>query len=80
MCGIAGMHAFNGAPVDLPGLKARCDVITHRGPDEEGFYIDHHVALGSRRLRIEAASCRAVPKMATTAVWQAVENIESHRR
>lgn len=29
-----------------------CDVITHRGPDEEGFYIDNHIALGGRRLRI----------------------------
>ena len=29
-----------------------CDVIRHRGPDDEGVWIDEGVALGMRRLSI----------------------------
>ncbi len=29
-----------------------CDQIRHRGPDDEGFYVDRHCALGMRRLSI----------------------------
>ena len=33
-------------------LRAMCDSIIHRGPDEEGVGIVGHVALGMRRLSI----------------------------
>mgnify|MGYP001559808458 CR=1 FL=1 len=33
-------------------IKAMCDSLVHRGPDEEGIYIDENVAIGSRRLSI----------------------------
>ena len=33
-------------------LEAMRDVITHRGPDEAGSFIDHNVGLGHRRLSI----------------------------
>ena len=33
-------------------LEAMRDVITHRGPDEEGLFIDRNVGLGHRRLSI----------------------------
>jgi len=33
-------------------LEAMRDVITHRGPDEEGIFIDRNVGLGHRRLSI----------------------------
>ena len=50
MCGIAG---YAGAKVpDRARLKAMCDVIAHRGPDEEGYHIGDGVALGMRRLSI----------------------------
>jgi len=52
MCGIAGKINFNGEPVPPALLKAMCDVIRHRGPDDEGFYNQSGVGLGMRRLSI----------------------------
>lgn len=53
MCGIVGIIDFE-QPVDRPLLKRMTDIITHRGPDEEGFYIDKNkqAGLGFRRLSI----------------------------
>jgi asparagine synthase (glutamine-hydrolysing) len=54
MCGINGI-AFSGRSrrrVDATALKTMRDVITHRGPDDEGIYIDENVGLGHRRLSI----------------------------
>ena len=53
MCGITG---FVSAKHDLEQakttLKAMADLIAHRGPDGEGFYLDEQAALGHRRLSI----------------------------
>lgn len=53
MCGIAGVYNF-GCQVspDPAGLKKMCDVIRHRGPDDEGFFVSGTVGLGMRRLAI----------------------------
>src|SRR5215510_13959647 len=54
MCGINGI-AFpsrSGRQIDATVLKRMRDVITHRGPDDEGIYIDADVGLGHRRLSI----------------------------
>jgi len=55
MCGICGVleAAKNGESVvngDL--LKRMTAKIAHRGPDDEGFYVDQSVGLGVRRLSI----------------------------
>jgi asparagine synthase (glutamine-hydrolysing) len=51
MCGIAGFFLNNrSAPAGL--VKSMCDQIRHRGPDDEGFYVDGGCALGMRRLSI----------------------------
>jgi asparagine synthase (glutamine-hydrolysing) len=53
MCGIAGLMAFaGGAPPAVEQLRAMCDTIRHRGPDEEGMALDDNVGLGMRRLAI----------------------------
>lgn len=52
MCGIAGFFQFEGMRPDKAVLQDMCDVITHRGPDEDGFYLDRYVGLGIRRLKI----------------------------
>jgi asparagine synthase (glutamine-hydrolysing) len=54
MCGINGI-AFSMQSrrrVDATVLKRMRDVITHRGPDDDGIYIDENVGLGHRRLSI----------------------------
>lgn len=52
MCGIAGIVGFDGRPVGLDELRRMCHVMLHRGPDDEGFYLDTGVGLGMRRLSI----------------------------
>lgn len=51
MCGIAGFSGnIDGNKNEI--LKKMTDRIAHRGPDQEGFYINDDVALGFRRLSI----------------------------
>jgi asparagine synthase (glutamine-hydrolysing) len=53
MCGIAGIYySANDRPVERSLLQSMTDVIQHRGPDAEGFYLDANVGLGHRRLSI----------------------------
>ena len=53
MCGIAGIAVFDGAHSPTwEQLKAMCDTLSHRGPDEEGMDIRDNVAIGMRRLSI----------------------------
>lgn len=52
MCGIAGYVSRDGAPASRGLIQAMCDVMVHRGPDDEGFHLDGPVALGMRRLSI----------------------------
>ena len=47
MCGIVGI---NFEDVNL--VKQMCKVITHRGPDDEGYYSDKNITLGHKRLSI----------------------------
>jgi asparagine synthase (glutamine-hydrolysing) len=53
MCGICGQFNFgNGAPVMRRDLERMADSIVHRGPDDEGYFIDGSLGLGFRRLSI----------------------------
>lgn len=53
MCGIAGVLAREAGLVVQPAqIRAMCDVIAHRGPDDEGVYTSGPVGLGMRRLSI----------------------------
>src|SRR5437016_6149442 len=52
MCGIAGILDAGQRPVDRAMLARMCDALSHRGPDEEGYYVNHRAGLGQRRLRI----------------------------
>jgi asparagine synthase (glutamine-hydrolysing) len=52
MCGIAGL--ISSGPVYPPLLRQMTGVIAHRGPDDDGLWVDDeaHVGLGHRRLAI----------------------------
>ncbi|HET9406835.1 MAG TPA: asparagine synthase (glutamine-hydrolyzing) [Candidatus Sulfotelmatobacter sp.] len=53
MCGIAGIvDSEIGATVEQSIIHQMCEVITHRGPDDEGIYARAGVGLGMRRLSI----------------------------
>jgi asparagine synthase (glutamine-hydrolysing) len=53
MCGIAGILEFGRAGrADSAVLHGMCDVMAHRGPDDDGFFIDGNVGIGMRRLSI----------------------------
>jgi len=53
MCGIAGRINFTKTHlVEFAELKAMTDAIVHRGPDDEGHFLDQNVGLGFRRLSI----------------------------
>lgn len=59
MCGICG---FIGEVEDSKTvLKKMMDKIAHRGPDDEGMYVDEQAAIGHRRLSIIDLSHGAQP-------------------
>ncbi|MBN2062865.1 MAG: asparagine synthase (glutamine-hydrolyzing) [Deltaproteobacteria bacterium] len=53
MCGIVGKYNYgSGEPVSGQLIRAMCDTLVHRGPDDGGSHIDGPVGLGHRRLSI----------------------------
>lgn len=54
MCGIAGIY-FHSRPerrIDPMLLRRMNDLMTHRGPDAEGYYQNDRIALAMRRLKV----------------------------
>ena len=53
MCGICGIVNFNtDDKVDPRLLERMTGTLYHRGPNDEGYFIDRNVGLGHRRLSI----------------------------
>jgi len=53
MCGICGQYNFSSlAPVRRSDIEVMTKSITHRGPDDEGYYFDGPLGFGFRRLSI----------------------------
>ena len=54
MCGICGLASRDplALPLERHRLAAMCDIMAHRGPDDDGQLIEPGVALGMRRLSI----------------------------
>ena len=50
MCGIAGFMGQVENRADV--IRNMTEVITHRGPDSDGFYTDDNISMGFRRLSI----------------------------
>jgi len=79
MCGIAGFADGAGAR-PFPGLTRldaefnlvhrMCEVIRHRGPDDEGIHVEPGVGLGMRRLSIiDLAGGRQPIHNETSTIW-----------
>jgi asparagine synthase (glutamine-hydrolysing) len=53
MCGIAGiLELGRDARANPAALRAMCQIIAHRGPDDDGFHTNGPVGIGMRRLSI----------------------------
>jgi asparagine synthase (glutamine-hydrolysing) len=50
MCGIAGFSNYTRNKETL--IRTMCDAMRHRGPDDEGYFIDENISIGMRRLSI----------------------------
>jgi asparagine synthase (glutamine-hydrolysing) len=50
MCGICGKYSPSGPEPEA--INSMLEMITHRGPDDEGMYINGRIGLGNRRLSI----------------------------
>lgn len=53
MCGICGVFNYNiKHRLDSSGIEAMNATMKHRGPDDDGFYVQQNIGLGHRRLSI----------------------------
>lgn len=52
MCGITGYFKYSERFLAKGSLKEATDAISHRGPDDAGYFEDDNVGLGHRRLSI----------------------------
>jgi len=52
MCGIVGIMKVDDKPVLLDELQWMTHAIAHRGPDDDGYYVNNGTGLGMRRLSI----------------------------
>src|ERR1700739_829976 len=53
MCGICGQVQIAGdEPVDTDTIRRMTQTISHRGPDDDGYFFDRSLGLGFRRLSI----------------------------
>jgi asparagine synthase (glutamine-hydrolysing) len=64
MCGFIGCvhenaQEYSSAQKEL--FKNMNDIITHRGPDDDGYFYDEHIQFGFRRLSIIDIECGAQP-------------------
>ncbi len=78
MCGICGiaLSSRSGAEVQRSTLERMRDVMTHRGPDGSGVFIDGRIGLGHRRLSIVDPNAGQQPMASDDGAVQMVYNGE----
>jgi len=52
MCGIAGILSLGDRPVWPEEVRDMCSVLVHRGPDDQGYFLEPGLGLGMRRLSV----------------------------
>src|SRR6516165_5177550 len=52
MCGLSGFLSLDQRRADPDLVRRMAATLRHRGPDEEGYFVDGPIALGHRRLKI----------------------------
>ena len=76
MCGICGVVVAEPRSSAGEWLRAMCDALVHRGPDDEGLDVTDGVALGMRRLSIIDLETGQQPYFDETGLVRAVFNGE----
>lgn len=79
MCGIAGFAQRKDSTrrVELKFLMAMTRALAHRGPDDEGYYWNRGVGLGSRRLSIiDLSAAGRMPQFNETRTIAVIQNGE----
>jgi asparagine synthase (glutamine-hydrolysing) len=76
MCGICGILNLDGEPVDRDLLEAMTEVLHHRGPDDDGYFLEDGLGLGFRRLAIIDLAGGRQPMANEDGVLQVVFNGE----
>lgn len=78
MCGICGiaLSSRSGAVVQRSTIERMRDVMTHRGPDGYGTFIDGRIGLGHRRLSIVDPNAGQQPMASDDGAVQIVYNGE----
>lgn len=59
MCGICGIVNFSEKKINESSLKEMMSIMKHRGPDDEGIFIENNIGLGHVRLSIIDLSDKA---------------------
>src|SRR5688572_29615948 len=69
MCGISVIVNQKDQPVSNSQVKAMCDKVIHRGPDDEGYFFEANFAFGHRRLSIIDTSFAGHQPMSRGSNW-----------
>lgn len=79
MCGIVGIINFGTKKVKKQDITKMMQVIKHRGPDDEGVYVDGGFGLGHVRLSIlDLTDAGHQPMMDATGRYTIVQNGEAY--
>ena len=65
MCGLVAMFGVQGRNADAAILRKMSAAVSHRGPDDEGYFVERHVGFGFRRLAILDLSANGHQPMTT---------------
>ena len=75
MCGFVGIFNLKGELVDSKLINSMASEISHRGIDDEGFYIKNNLGFGHKRLAILDTSYKgAQPMSSKDGIWTIVFN------
>lgn len=77
MCGIAGIFNLKDTPIDAGSFKNAVKCLSHRGPDDEGIFLEENIGLGHRRLSIlDLSPAGHQPMFSADGRWVIVYNGE----
>src|SRR5262249_57620352 len=72
MCGLSGFLSLDQRRADPDLVRRMTATLRHRGPDEEGYFVEGPIALGHRRLTIIDLATGQHPVANATATLPAI--------